>query len=291
MRFADRRPGKTHKNENFPVASLLLAPQHRQPILAFYNFARLADDIADSPALTPKAKLERLDRLEAGLDGTTTQDAVSVALKATLAARGLSDEHPRALLKAFRQDITVKRYLNWRELMDYCANSAMPVGRFVLDLHGEARTTWRASDNICAALQVINHLQDCGQDYQQLNRVYIPISLLVKNAASVEDLGARQASDRIRAAITTLAAQAGQLLDVGEHLSAQVKDARLAREIAVIIALARNNVKKLRVEDPLQGGGRTGKAEALYIAFATLLREQRQRATTPSERNADDVGV
>ena len=283
--------GKSHRDENFPVASLLLAPGRRKPILAFYRFARVADDVADHPTLAPEQKLALLDRLEAGLDGAARQDPEVADLKSVLAARGLSDDHARLLLQAFRQDATVNRYQSWLELMDYCAHSAMPVGRFVLDVHGEPRAARTASDAICAALQIINHLQDCGQDYRQLDRVYIPLDLLAREGASVEDLGAASASPPLRKAIQNLAARADQLLDTGEQLSAQVQDRHLAREIEVIIALARNNVARLRVEDPLQGGGRTRKPQALLIAIATLLRSLSQRTVAPDKRMADDTGA
>src|SRR5919107_1411517 len=96
-----------------------------------------------------------------------------VTLRTTLRERALSPGHARDLLKAFRLDATKRRYRDWDDLMHYCAYSAMPVGRYVLDVHGESRATWPASDALCAALQVINHVQDCGADYRALDRVYI----------------------------------------------------------------------------------------------------------------------
>ena len=108
-------------------------------------------------------------------------------MRTILNDRGLSTRHAQDLLSAFRQDATKLRYANWEELIDYCSRSAMPVGRFVLDVHGEARETWPASDALCAALQVINHLQDCAKDYQSLDRVYIPLDSMSASGASVED--------------------------------------------------------------------------------------------------------
>jgi len=281
MPATDVRSGKSHGDENFPVASLLLAPGRRAPILAFYRFARLADDVADHPALTPAEKLDRLDQLEAGLGGAPTLDGEAAELRAILAAHDVSDEHARALLQAFRQDARVTRYDDWPQLLAYCASSAMPVGRFVLDLHGEARATWPASDAICAALQIINHLQDCAQDYHQLDRVYIPLDILTREGAAVEELGEARASQPLRRAIATLATRADHLLDTGHGLASHIRDRRLAREIDVVVALARNNTARLRVEDPLQGGGRTGKPQALFITLATLLRSIHRRAGAP----------
>ena len=291
MRAADLRSGKNHGDQNFPVASLLLAPEHRKPILAFYHFARAADDVADHPSLMPDEKLALLDGLEAGLDGAASRDEEALALRTALAQRGLPDCHARALLQAFRQDATTNRYHSWLELMDYCAYSAMPVGRFVLDVHGEPRAARTASDAICAALQIINHLQDCALDYRQLDRVYLPLDMLRREGACVEELGKARATQGLRNCIQMLAARADRLLDTGESVATQVRNPRLAREIAVIIALARNNAARLRVEDPLQGGGRTRRPQALFITLATLLRTLTRNTPTLQRRTLDDAGA
>src|SRR6266498_4545876 len=70
------RSGKGHHDENFPVASRLIHPRHRGAILAFYEFVRTADDIADHPSLPPPEKLALLDRLEATLLGKSNDDPV-----------------------------------------------------------------------------------------------------------------------------------------------------------------------------------------------------------------------
>ena len=94
-------------------------------------------------------------------------------LRAAIAERGLSPKHAQDLLTAFRMDASKHRYANWDELIHYCTYSANPVGRFVLDVHGESRATWPANDALCTVLQIINHLQDCGADYRRLeSRLY-----------------------------------------------------------------------------------------------------------------------
>ncbi len=168
------RSGKSHRDENFPVASWLIHPRHRAPILAFYHFVRTADDIADHAELKPDEKLALLDQLEADLDGASDRNPEAVALRKELAQRGLSPRHAKDLLTAFRLDVTKLRYRDWDDLIGYCTYSAMPVGRFVCDVHGESETVWPANDALCAALQIINHLQDCQADYRNLNRVYVP---------------------------------------------------------------------------------------------------------------------
>ena len=160
---SELRSGKTHRDENFPVASWLIQPRHRAPILAFYNFVRTADDIADHATLDAGEKLRYLDLLEAELLGNGDSQKEAVTLRSALAERSMPPRHALDLLTAFRMDVTKLRYENWDEVIHYCRYSAMPVGRFVLDVHGESPSTWAASDALCAGLQVNNHLQDAAR--------------------------------------------------------------------------------------------------------------------------------
>ncbi len=157
---------------------MLIGAQHRGPILALYEFVRTADDIADHATMPSAEKLAHLDALEADLLGRGDENGVARRLRAALAERKLPPRHAQDLLAAFRMDATKLRYRDWDELIGYCSLSAMPVGRFVLDVHGEPRSTWAASDALCAALQINNHLQDCHADYCNLVRVYVPLDAL-----------------------------------------------------------------------------------------------------------------
>jgi squalene synthase HpnC len=253
------RSGKGSGDENFPVASWLVQPRHRRPILAFYEFVRIADDIADHAGLGEDEKLAHLDGLEASLLGRNDRNAAGVTLRAALNERNLSPQHAQDLLRAFRQDVTKLRYRDWDDLIDYCRYSAMPVGRFVLDVHGESRTTWPASDNVCAALQIINHLQDCVQDYRNLDRVYIPLDALKAAGTSVEALCEARASPQLLACLHGLAARTGAMLEDGGILPRQIEDWRLSLEISAIIALAQHFVRLLRNRDPLSERVRHGK--------------------------------
>jgi squalene synthase HpnC len=250
-RAAELRSGKTHRDENFPVASWLIAPRHRGPILAFYNFVRTADDIADHAQLSESKKLHLLDRLEATLLGGSGDDPEALALRAALAERGLAPRHAQDLLTAFRLDVTKRRYQDWDDLIGYCTYSAMPVGRFVLDVHGESRATWPANDALCAALQIINHLQDCGEDFRNLDRVYVPQDALARAGLTVEALGAPKASPALRTCLHELAQRTGALLMQGAPLSGEVRDMRLGLEISVIHTLAQHLVGLLLARDPL----------------------------------------
>ena len=269
---AQARSGKGHRDENFPVASRLIHPRHRAPILAFYEFVRTADDIADHSSLEPQEKLALLDRLEATLLGRSGDDPVAAVLRSELAARQLSPRHAQDLLSAFRMDVTKLRYRDWDDLIGYCTYSAMPVGRFVLDVHGETRATWPANDALCAALQIINHLQDCGSDYRNLDRVYIPLDALAESDAPVEALGADRASPALLRSIRQLARRTGDLLRQSRSFSARIEDTRLALEVAVIQSLAQRLVGILGRRDPLSERVHLGTSEVAGFALIGLMR-------------------
>ena len=263
----DVAASKDDKGENFPVASVLIAPRHRATVLAFYTFARTADDIADSPDLTPEEKIRRLDLFEATLLGQSDEAASALPLRAELLRTGLTPRHAQDLLVAFRMDATKLRYADFDELLYYCRYSAAPVGRFVLAVHGEAETTWPANDALCSALQIINHLQDCGKDYRQIDRVYVPQDMLAKYGARTEDLAAAAATPALRACLAELAHRNAALVAQGEAFSPQVADWRLRLETAIIGRLARKLNGWLEVRDPLADKVHLSKPGALWQAL------------------------
>lgn len=265
---AQLRSGKGARDENFPVASRLIRRRHRPAILAFYEFVRVADDIADHPALTSHEKIARLDRLQASLLGHGDEEPEGVLLHNVLRARGLSPSHAQCLLQAFRQDVTKNRYADWDDLMGYCRLSAMPVGRFVLDVHDTPRSAWEASDALCAALQIINHLQDCAADYRKLDRVYVPLDALAAHGLDVEALGEPRATPALRRCLQGLTERVGALLEQSRPLPAQVGDARLAMEIAAIQSLAERLVAVLATRDPLSERVHLSKSEMLTRGIA-----------------------
>jgi squalene synthase HpnC len=281
------RSGKGAHDENFPVASRFIKRQHRPVILAFYEFVRVADDIADHPELASTEKIARLDRLEASLLGKGGDDPEGLRLRAILEERNLSPRHAQDLLSAFRQDATKHRYATWDELIDYCSRSAMPVGRFVLDVHGEARATWPASDALCAALQVINHVQDCAKDYRALDRVYIPLDALAASGASIEQLEGKETAPALKECLRGVVARTGTLLDESRGLEASVSDTRLALEISVIQSLASRLIAILMVRDPLAERVHLTKAEALATALnggARAIVRRLVRTVAPTHR-------
>jgi squalene synthase HpnC len=283
----DLASGKGSADENFPVASALIAARHRPAVLAFYRVARLSDDVADHPGLASAEKLRRLDAVEASLTGADEAVPAAAALRRVLAERGLTDRHMLDLLTAFRRDAVKTRYADWAELMDYCRYSAAPVGRFVLDVHGESRTTWPASDALCSALQVINHLQDCGKDYRDLDRVYIPLGALEAENLDVRVLAEAKGSAALRRVIAGLADRTADLLSVAKPLASRARDLRLSLEIGVIQTLAKSLVERLRVRDPLSEQVHHAKGEAIGVALRGAAATLAARLSARPERQAE----
>jgi len=275
---AELRSGKTHRDENFPVASWIIHPRHRALILAFYNFVRTADDIADHATLGADEKLRYLDLLEAELTGNGDSQKEAVNLRHALAERGMSPRHALDVLIAFRMDVSKLRYENWDEVIHYCRYSAMPVGRFMLDVHGESTSTWAASDALCAGLQINNHLQDCAKDYKSLNRVYLPRDALAETGATVEMLGEAKSPPALLQCLQALALRTENLLGESKSLNAAVRDLRLGVEISVIQAFADKIVRMLKVRDPLRDRVHLSPLELIGHSIAGISAEMVRRA-------------
>ncbi len=244
--------GKWRGSENFPVGSFLIRRDLRVHVHAFYRFARNADDIADNPALTADDKIARLDRMAAILDGAPGEESpAAAAMRESLLETGMTGQHCQDVLHAFRLDAVKLRYRDWDDLMGYCRYSASPVGRQLLDLHGEDRTAWPASDALCSALQVLNHVQDCADDYRRLDRVYLPLEDLAAAGTRIEALTARVSSPGLRRAVDGLLDRTAELIDRARGLPPLVSSRGLRWESAVIVDLAGRLLRRLRRGDPV----------------------------------------
>jgi squalene synthase HpnC len=263
--------GKDRHDENFPVGSVVIAPKYRAPIHAYYKFARNADDIADSPVLAPQDKIARLDIMEDVLLGRRDSGSRSaLALRASLAETGVDPVHATDLLKAFRQDAIKLRYETIDELYEYCRYSANPVGRYVLDLHGESHETWSPSDALCTSLQILNHLQDCGKDLAQLDRCYLPRNLLDHFGASVDDLRRPAETPGMRRVFITLLDRIDRLNQAAAELPELVRNRRLRAETKIIHGLANRLMRRLVRQDPLAGRVKLNRTDAAFAVLASL---------------------
>ena len=281
--------GKGAGDENFPVGSWLLPARLRPHVAAFYRFARAIDDIADNPALAPGDKIARLSRFAAAISGAETSDpALETAhrLRASLAETGVTARHCLDLIVAFKQDATKPRYDDWADLMGYCETSANPVGRYLLDLHGEAASDYPSSDALCSALQVLNHLQDCGDDYRSLDRVYLPGDWLAAAGTRVEALDAAGCAPGLRAVFDRCLDGVAELLVEARALPGRLRNTRLAMESAVILRLAERLTIRLRQGDPLAGRVALGRLDFLLCGLGGAGGVLLQRALGGRSRQA-----
>lgn len=271
--ITDTASGKNRDTENFPVGSFLIRPDLRIHVHAFYNFARAADDISDHPLLEPQEKVRRLDRFGVVLVDAAANDVPSaVALRASLRETRITPQHSLDLLTAFKRDAIQLRYRDWDDLMDYCRYSASPVGRHVLALHGIGEEAWPSNDALCSALQVINHLQDCADDYRQLDRVYLPQDMLALHGGNIADLSDERSGPGLRATYDAMLDRLEDMMVEARNLPRHVPDVRLKCETSVICILAEKLIRLLRRRDPLCDRVKLGKPAVLSAAIWGILR-------------------
>ena len=247
--------GKTASDENFPVVTRILPARLRSHIATFYAYARAIDDIADNPELDPDDKIERLDGFAKAVSGVGSMNPAfrkAYELSRSLAATRVTERHCVDLVQAFKQDASKLRYDSWDDLISYCNLSAAPVGRYLVDLHGESTKVYPASDALCNALQVLNHVQDCQDDYKALNRVYLPGNWMNEAGVDVNTLNGNRSTKALRRVFDLCLDATDGLLDVAARLPGRIRNPRFAMDAAVVVAIAQKLSAELRRRDPIE---------------------------------------
>lgn len=280
-----RPPSRNSGAENFPVGSLLISRRLRPSVAAFYAAARAADDIADDPNLNGAEKRKQLDRFEAALNGDLEGIDVASAIRAREALDGTGLGHLRQLLRAFRHDAVQPRCADWDALLAYCADSANPVGHFLLDLQDEEPSDYPQSDALCTALQVLNHLQDCGDDYRMLDRIYLPADWMVELGVPESTLAGTQATQGLREVLRRCLDEIDLLLAEAAPLPLRLRSTRLALESAAILALAEALAERLKRQDPLAGRVQLSRPAMLGIGLRAAAGCLWRRLFAPRERD------
>lgn len=251
---AERQPivaeqTKDATEENFPVGSWLLPRHLRRHVAAFYRFARTADDIADSPTISREDKLAGLEAMGRALE--TGEDDRVDPIRASAAETGIGIAECRDLLIAFTADARNQSCDTWQDMLDYCRHSAHPVGRYLLLLHGEDPDTLVPGDALCAAFQVLNHLQDCGDDWRNLKRAYVPLNWIAAAGGEERFFDPANAAMR-RPVLDRCLDGADRLIEVASLLPGRLKSRGLKAEVGVMLSLCRALAARLREGDPLQ---------------------------------------
>ncbi len=233
--------------ENFPVISLLLPKPIRKHVAVVYKFARLADDIADEGKFTPTERINKLksfrSKLDEAIHGNGENDFWR-SLEFTIASFELSKENFYKLLDAFEQDITKKRYKDFSDLLEYCDNSANPVGRIILEFFDiRGGETFNYSDKICTALQLTNFYQDVKIDLQK-GRIYIPQNEIEKYDLSENSFEKYKISANFKSLIKYQIERTKVLFDEGENLL-RFLPGSLKRQIKWTILGGREILKKI----------------------------------------------
>ncbi len=229
--------------DNFPVALRVLPAGARDALAAIYAYARLVDETGDRPGSGADEILSALDALEAELDlamqadpvdsadsarparGAHPAHATFIRLQGVIATHGLSRAHFAGLIEANRRDQLVTRYASWEELRDYCRLSAEPVGRLVLEVFGCANAqTEPLSDDVCSALQLLEHCQDVAEDLGN-GRIYLPADDLARFGCDPATLSAPTASKQLREVIRFQVGRARELLASGSVLVSRLHGA------------------------------------------------------------------
>lgn len=259
VKIGEAQPGlkeatRDRHTENFPVASRLIPAALRPHVHIFYRCVRAGDDVADDGAMAPERKMQLLTEMDEALQGNRDPDditACAVDHRKSALETEVPVDHARHVLQAFMMDVTKQRYRNWSELINYCLHSAAPVGRYLLDLHGDPGNAKPHTDALCNALQILNHLQDCKDDYLALDRVYLPTDYLRDQGIDVTALDAERSSPQLRAVLDQVLDRTDELILRAKGGPAKIKNLGLKLETAVIVVIARKLSIMLRRRDPL----------------------------------------
>lgn len=259
--------------ENFPVASALLPESWRQPILAFYALVRGMDDISDSPQLKREEKRDQLRLIRLAFDEGQPEMLPKWAMSyyQYLESGIISHEHAHNLWQAFWQDTEKPRYRTFGEVIAYCRLSAVPVGRAVLEITKEPAPKIEKADNLCIALQLINHLQDVRSDYIERGRVYVPQQWLEEAGISERVLDKAETGPKLRRVFDLWLDEVDKLLESSVKLPLSISHRGLRAELRIIHAYARALSHKLRKSDPMTRKVKLSKLHKAMIGIGGIL--------------------
>ena len=267
--------GKSYSDENFPVASFLMTKKIRSIVRVFYFFARMADDIADHQKLSSNQKKNILLFFDNAISKSKkTNNKVLDKMIARFKELPSGKKYSRNLLKAFMMDASNKKYKNWNDLLYYCKFSANPVGRFVIDAVNERKNIekiYEASDNLCTALQIINHIQDCKKDFKELNRVYIPESFFKKYSLDKKILRKSKSEEnfeRLKIEIIDNVLTSLRKTKLGLR---EIQSWRLRKETLIILNIAKRLCNLLKINDPLEKQIKLSRIDFIFCFFKGIM--------------------
>jgi hydroxysqualene synthase len=260
--------------ENFPVASFILPAKIRTAVTVVYVFARRADDLADEGNASNDERIRQLEQMEHELqqtiDGNLPDDYLYLALADVIKRFQIPTTLFTDLISAFKQDVIKKRYQDFGELMDYCRRSANPVGRLMLHLFEQADDKNLAlSDGICSALQLINFYQDLSQDYDEMQRIYIPAEDMQKYGVTEQHFASMTSDNNMRRLMQYEYERAEKLLRAGGWLGKRLHG-RAGFEIRLIIAAGTRVLNKLKQQDDIFSRPRLKVKDYIWVIWKAI---------------------
>ena len=267
--------GKSYSDENFPVASFLMTKKIRSIVRVFYFFARMADDIADHQKLSSNQKKKILLFFDNAISKSKkTNNKVLDKMIARFKELPSGKKYSRNLLKAFMMDASNKKYKNWNDLLYYCKFSANPVGRFVIDAVNERKNIekiYEASDSLCTALQIINHIQDCKKDFKELNRVYIPESFFKKYSLDKKILRKSKSEENFEKLKIEIIDNVLTSLRKTKLGLREIQSWRLRKETLIILNIAKRLCNLLKINDPLEKQIKLSRIDFIFCFFKGIM--------------------
>jgi phytoene/squalene synthetase len=249
-------PTRLGDDDDFSFMVGVFSPKVQVHVLAFSEFVRLADYIADSAGLTRQDKLNRLEILDAALGdepvAAWSEEASRVIhnMRHSLSETHVSSRHIQRIVHAFLCDVRGEEKRTWQDLLAYCDNAAAPVGRYMLELlHEDPSICGKPADDLCASLRILSRLREPAG---QFNRLCIPTQFMNDAMISIDHLKASSAKGQTRAVIDRVLDGVDRLLRNAEPLPGLIRQRGLRMHTAVVLCRAQTLAARFREEDPLQ---------------------------------------
>jgi phytoene synthase len=178
------------------LATRLLPRARRPDVWALYAFARVSDELVDTPRDQPADPSDLLVWREQAMTSMRsksspdpTEQPVLAATWHTMHRLGLEPELLAEFLDSMVTDLTVSRYETWDELRGYMRGSAAVIGELMAPLLGasEPDAMLRAA-RLGEAFQLTNFIRDVSEDHGR-GRVYLPQTDLARFGVSEDMLG------------------------------------------------------------------------------------------------------
>ncbi len=205
-----------NKGKTFYWAKFLLNKEHATKAVRLYRFCRYVDDVADEatdPVITSMLLNNIIDALNKGTaDHPIVSDAITLFKEAKIEI-----DIPISLVQGVISDLSLVRIKDEASLIVYCYQVAGTVGLMmskIFDIQ-DSRAFAHAID-LGIGMQITNICRDVTED-AQMNRRYLPASLIGDIEPSALKNPDNQTQQKIRSALSSLLRTADDYYHSGYH--------------------------------------------------------------------------